>query len=55
MGTLIIEKVDLELLEKQRLDLIKLSSRPDIKSDSLDGVLSMLDAWSDKRAEEVKQ
>ena len=51
--TLIIENVDLDLLEKQRLELIELYCGG-IKASQcreLSGLLNMLDAWSDRRAE----
>lgn len=51
--TLIIENIDLDLLEKQRLELIELycgGIRPS-QCRELPGLINMLDTWSDKRAE----
>lgn len=53
MATLIIENVDLDLLEVQRLELIELycgGIRPS-QCRELSGLLNMLDEWSDERAD----
>lgn len=58
MSTLMISNVDLRLLEQQRLVLHKMlenvvlprDTEPDMIEyrDALEGVLAMLDAWSDE-------
>ena len=52
MATLIIENVDLDLLDKQRLELVGLSLGERSVNDcpGLEGIIEMLDAWSDRRA-----
>ena len=55
---LLIEDVDTELLDKQRLQLSAALFDPEVRealgekrAEALDGLLNMLDSWSDKRAE----
>jgi len=55
---LVIENVDTEMLDKQRLRLVEALLNPDVCKamgkkceDALQGLLNMLDDWSDKRAE----
>jgi len=58
MSALIIHNVDLRALERQRLQLVELSFNDDARKhmtpaqkSALDGVINMLDAWSDGREE----
>jgi hypothetical protein len=55
-GTLVIEGVNFKLLEKQRLELVGLSlgQRSVSECDALEGIIEMLDVWSDKRLKEMK-
>ena len=55
MSTLVIDNVDLDQLEKQRLVLAELMyyATDDLEQNyinALDGILNMLDEWSDTRA-----
>jgi hypothetical protein len=55
-GTLVVGNVDLELLDEQRLALMRTVvalGNDGVNGDRylLDGLLNMLDAWSDERAE----
>ena len=45
--TLVIEDVDFGLLEKQRLELVKVVSGVPFDMELIDGLLNMLDSWSD--------
>ena len=59
MATLEIENVDLKLLEEQRQELINLSGRlfhkekgiKQTEIDALEGIISLLEAWSDSQLE----
>lgn len=49
--TLIIHNVDLDMLESQRLELAKLlaTEMPESQREALEGIVSMLESWSDGR------
>ena len=49
MSTLIIDNVDLEMLEQQRLTLIEYTFKHGDVPVLLEGLQAMLDAWSDQR------
>jgi hypothetical protein len=58
MDTVIIEKVNTEKLEEQRLQLAAALLDPTVcqalgekREEALQGILNMLDTWSDERAE----
>ena len=60
MSTLVIDNVDLDQLEKQRLVLAELMyyATDDLEQNyinALDGILNMLDEWSDTRASRKKE
>jgi len=53
-GAVVVQHVDLDLLEKQRQALIVLRERLKLsfeehEEQALDGIIGMLDAWSDER------
>lgn len=53
MSTLIIDNVDFDMLENQRLKLAEVVSTTPFKAEyqeAMDGLLNMLDDWSDRRA-----
>lgn len=57
---LLIDQVDLDLLDEQRLSLVKLRQRMKLsfeedEEQALDGIINMLDEWSDDRAREEER